>query len=608
MKRALYLLKTYLWTVVVFIIAKVAFMYYNQEGHDFSGSDLWDVLRHGLSLDLSTALYFIIVPFLVVVVSLWWNNEKVLRRVLSIYYVVISIAFALAFVADSSLYPFWGFKLDASCLQYLATPTEAMASVSTPYLILRLLAIGILAVIIYWGYRAYEPNGAYGANRAKTYKSRITETLIYVLLIPLMVIGIRGGLDESTTNIGQVYFSQNQFLNHSAVNPVFSFLSSLDHQLGDSNEYQFMSDEECAALVKEVYPSVECRTESLEFAAARPNIVIILLESCGEQFASVMPRLQQLKQEGIWFSQCYANSWRTDRGTVCTLSGYPSFPATSVMKMPEKSRTLPSIARTLQKENYKTSFLYGGDINFTNMRSYLVATGWEQLTWKADYSREEQKSAEWGVRDDITFGTLYDRITQLPTDSLHHTLFGYSTLSSHEPWDVPVKKLDDEVLNAFSYLDQCLGDFIDKLKATPQWDNLLIILTADHGINYKNVDEQQPLKRNHIPLLMLGGAVKEPLTVNALCNQTDICATLLGLLGLPHDDFRFSRDVLSESYRYPTAVHNYYNAQLLIDSTGYILYDFDANRFTVSQSTDPERMLRINKAILQTTTNDLMNR
>ena len=618
MKRALYLLKTYLWTVVVFIIAKVAFMYYNQEGHDYSWNDLCDVVRHGLSLDLSTALYFIIFPFLVVLVSLWWNNEKVLRRVLSIYYVVISIAFALAFVADSSLYPFWGFKLDASCLQYLETPTEAMASVSTGYLIMRLLVIGIVAVLIYMGYHApftLHPHTLHT-------RPKIIQTLIYVLLIPLIVIGIRGGLDESTTNIGQVYFSQNQFLNHAAVNPVFSFLSSLDHQLGDGNEYQFMSDEECAALVKDVYPSQPSTLNAPPDSAAlhsnkpstlnsnRPNIVIILLESCGEQFASVMPRLQQLKQEGIWFSQCYGNSWRTDRGTVCTLSGYPSFPATSVMKIPEKSRTLPSIARTLQREHYKTSFLYGGDINFTNMRSYLVATGWEQLTWKADYSREEQHSAEWGVRDDITFGTLYDRITQLPTDTLQQgrALFGYSTLSSHEPWDVPVKKLDDEVLNAFSYLDQCLGDFIDKLKATPQWDNLLIVLTADHGINYKDIDEQQPLKRNHIPLLMVGGAVKEPQTVTALCNQTDICATLLGLLGLPHDDFRFSRDVLSESYRYPTAVHNYYNAQLLIDSTGYILYDFDAQRFTVSQTADPERLLRINKAILQTTTNDLMNR
>ena len=158
MRRALYLLKVYLWTVVVFIIAKVAFMYYNQEGHDYSWNDLWDVVRHGLSLDLSTALYFIIFPFLVVLVSLWWNNEKVLRRVLSVYYVVISIAFALAFVADSSLYPFWGFKLDASCLQYLETPTEAMASVSTGYLIMRLLVIGIVAVLIYMGYHAPSTN------------------------------------------------------------------------------------------------------------------------------------------------------------------------------------------------------------------------------------------------------------------------------------------------------------------------------------------------------------------------------------------------------------------------------------------------------------------
>ena len=223
MRRALYLLKVYLWTVVVFIIAKVAFMYYNQEGHDYSWNDLWDVVRHGLSLDLSTALYFIIFPFIVVLVSLWWNNEKVLRRVLSVYYVVISIAFALAFVADSSLYPFWGFKLDASCLQYLETPTEAMASVSTGYLIMRLLVIGIVAVLIYMGYHSPSTNIA---PRSTLNPPRSTlHTLIYVLLIPLIVIGIRGGLDESTTNIGQVYFSQNQFLNHAAVNPVFSFLS-----------------------------------------------------------------------------------------------------------------------------------------------------------------------------------------------------------------------------------------------------------------------------------------------------------------------------------------------------------------------------------------------
>ena len=597
-ERVIYLIKTYLWTMVVFIIAKIGFMLCCRTGYDFTFDDVWQVIAHGLSLDLSTALYFLIIPFLLTIVSLWWNQGKVLQRISNIYFAIIAIAFALAFVADTSLYPFWGFKLDASCLQYLSTPNEAAASVSTGYLIVRLVILVILVGLVWFGYpKMYfkpVPKGR-----------RSLFTILFSLFTPLMVIGIRGGIDESTTNIGQVYYSQNQFLNHSAVNPVFNFLYSLSHQLSDDNAYQFMEPSECAELLNDVYTTESIGTDTL-LNTNRPNIVIILLESCGEQFATVMPKLQQLKQEGLWFSQCYGNSWRTDRGTVCTLSGYPSFPALSVMKMPEKSRSLPSIASSLQKEGYQTAFLYGGDINFTNMRSYLIATGWEKLTWKNDFSREEQKTSEWGVRDDITFQTLYNQICA--ADTTRHFLFGYSTLSSHEPWDVPTKRLDDEVLNAFSYLDDCLGDFISKLKQTPQWQNLLIVLVADHGINYKQVDEQQPLQRNHIPLLMVGGAVKEPRTITTYCNQTDICATLLGQLSLPHDDFRFSRDVLSKSYLHPTAVHNYNNAQLLIDSTGYILYDFDASRFTVSKTTDQEQLLRLNKAILQTTTDDLIHR
>lgn len=598
-QRTLYLVKFYVATVLMFMVAKISFMLYNHDNHVFSFTDVVQVIRHGLSLDLSTSLYFLIVPFLLIIASWWLHIPKWIFRV---YYAVLSLIFSLAFVADTSLYEFWQFKLDASCLSYLATPTEAMASVSTGYILMRLLCVLLSGIVIYWIFEKLTPV-------LVPVKNSLICTVFSVLIIPLIIIGIRGGFDESTTNIGQVYYSQNQFLNHSAVNPVFSFVYSLGHQMDDVMKYQFMDDSECDNLLQGIYTTESINVDTL-LNTQRPDIVIILLESCGEQFSNVMPRLQQFKQEGIYFSQCYGNSWRTDRGTVCALSGYPSFPSVSVMKMPEKSRSLPSIARSLQKEDYKTSYLYGGDINFTNMRSYLIATGWERLMWKADFARDEQNSAKWGVRDDITFATLYEQLIKLTPETTRREryLMGYSTLSSHEPWDVPETKLDDKVLNAFAYLDTCLGDFIDKLKATPQWNNLLIVLVADHGVNYKTIDEQKPIERNRIPLLWIGGAVKAPRTINTFCNQTDIPATLLSQMGISHDDFSFSRDVLSESYTYPTAVHNYNNAQMLIDSTGYILYDFDATRFTVNKSSDSERLLRINKAILQKTTEDLTER
>ena len=595
-QRLIYLMKVFMLTVVIFIAAKLVFMLVNYEGHAFGVSDVVAVIAHGLSLDLSTSLYFLILPFLITLVSLWWD-ERLLHTILRIYYGVIATMLMLAFVADTSLYPFWGFKLDASCLQYLEAPAEVRASVSGFYMAIRLI---LLFLGSYALYRLYKAIPFWAKNPSR----REAATATNILFIPLIVIGIRGGLDESTTNIGQVYFSQNQFLNHSAVNPVFSFMSSFEKTASNIVDYDFFSQNECDTLMKDLYPTTSVHTDTL-LTTSRPDIVIVLMESAGDIFEKAMPRLRRLKKEGIDFTACYGNTWRTDRGTVCTYSGYPSFPTSSVMKMPQKTNHLPGIAATLREAGYQTYYLYGGDINFTNMRSFLVTTGWERLQWKADYTNEEQNSAKWGVRDDITFNTLYEQIAAIDTSATHtRHLFGFSTLSSHEPWDVPLKKLDQPIPNAFYYLDTCIGHFIDRLKQLPQWDNLLIIFLPDHSIDYGPYTEALQV-RNKIPMVWAGGAVKAPRKITQLCNQTDLAATLLAQLRLPHDQFRWSRDVLSASYRYPFAVHNYNNGFSLTDSTGFIAYDLESQRLVTNESSQTSRLERMGKAILQATTADL---
>ena len=381
-------------------------------------------------------------------------------------------------------------------------------------------------------------------------------------------------------------------------------MSSFEKTASNIVDYDFFSQNECDALMKDLYPTTSVHTDTL-LTTSRPDIVIVLMESAGDIFEKAMPRLRRLKKEGIDFTACYGNTWRTDRGTVCTYSGYPSFPTSSVMKMPQKTNHLPGIAATLREAGYQTYYLYGGDINFTNMRSFLVTTGWEKLKWKADYTNEEQNSAKWGVRDDITFNTLYEQIAAIDTSATHtRHLFGFSTLSSHEPWDVPLKRLDQEIPNAFYYLDNCIGHFIDRLKRLPQWDNLLIIFLPDHSIDYGPYTEALQV-RNKIPMVWAGGAVKAPRKITQLCNQTDLAATLLAQLRLPHDQFRWSRDVLSASYRYPFAVHNYNNGFSLADSTGFIAYDLESQRLVTNESSQASRLERMGKAILQATTADL---
>ena len=602
-QRALYLIEHYLLTVLIFIIAKLVFMLCNQDGHQFAVGDVWDVVVHGLSLDLSTALYFVILPFLVVFISIYWRKKVILINILRVYYILIAIAFALAFVADTSLYEFWQFKLDASCLQYLETPTEAMASVSWVYIAIRIVIFLLATLLMYKAYLLLVRRLRTVSPQPSDWKSAAFGLLAFLVSVPLLVIGIRGGLSESTTNIGQVYYSSQQFLNHSAVNPVFSFLASLEKNSSSVPEYKFMEEAERARLMADIYPTTSVDSDTL-LRTKTPHVIIILLESCGGIFTEdiggrkeIMPNLNRYVHEGVYFSQFYANSYRTDRGTLCTLSGYPSFPKSSVMKMPSKTRFLPGIAKSLRDAGYQTSYIYGGDINFTNMRSYLMTTGFDQLHWQKDYTLEEQHSANWGVRDDITFATLYEQIAGFKPDE--HYLIGYSTLSSHEPWDVPTHELKEEIPNAFNYLDQCIGTFIEKVRKTPQWDNLLVVLLPDHGFTYFGVGEEHEM-HDHVPMLWLGGALKEPRRIDVLCNQTDLPATLLGQLGLPHDDYLFSRDVMSRNYTYPFAVHTYNNGITMKDSTGFAVYDLNANRIIVDKSTDSEALIKRGMAILQT--------
>lgn len=607
-RRILFLLSIFVLTMLVFVGAKIVFMLCNLDGQVFGVHDVLSVFAYGKSLDLSTALYVLAIPLLATMASVW---VKVPRWILKAYFATIAIAMALAFVADTSLYEFWHFKLDASCLQYLATPTEAMASVTTGYLIVRVLLIVVVAGLIFGVYYWVETT-ILAPSHPRTpvsAKYRFAESLFYLLCMPLMIIGIRGGLGESTTNIGQVYFSENQFLNHSAVNPVFSFLSSIGKSGDYIVSYDYFPEEECRELTEGLFSTESVDTDSL-LTTSRPNIVLIIMESCGSQFTQtgghpeIMPQLNRLAEESIDFTECYANSWRTDKGVVSILSGYPAFPVTSVMKIPEKSRKLPSIASSLKKEGYRTSFFYGGDINFTNMRSYVMGTGYEQLKWKTDYPREDQHSAQWGVRDDLMFHSLLDDIRMEEDSPWMKTIL---TLSSHEPWDVPTEVMDDKVYNAFNYLDQCIGMFIDWLKERPEWDNLLVIILPDHGYRYKGIDETTRLY-NHIPMLWTGGAIRRPRKIEAVCNQTDLAATLLGQMGIDHSGFTFSRDVTSSNYQKPFAYHTFNNGVTIIDSLGFMAYDLDAEKVIASEGEDAEGRLQRARALLQLTSSDLIGK
>lgn len=597
-------------TVVMMAVQKPVFMaYYAMEaaGAGFRG---WiDVLWHGLTLDMTVAGYVTALPILVTLLSLWFRlPEKVWRGVLTGWFVLVAVATAVIFAVDVALYEHWGFRIDSTVLIYLTDPEEAMASVDFWLGVRQTLLAAVYAAGMIWAYRRIL--GIFDG-RTVGWRGASLGSFAVVMLAGFDFLAIRGGTGASVANVSKVYFSPTQFLNHAATNPVFSFLASLGERVDYADEYPFFDETTRAEKFDALRgngPAAGASEPVLN--TARPNVVIVILESFARTVMDaevdgqpVMPYMQRLKGEGIWFENFFANSFRTDRGEVAILSGFPAQTRMSIMKLPAKSRNLPSVARSLAGEGYATSFAYGGDLNFTNQASYMYATGWQELTWQKDL-RFDAPAADWGYDDALMCDWFADRVIAL-SDAGKPFLAGLLTLSSHTPFDVPYSKFDDKVLNAMAFSDECVGKMIDRLKASPAWKDLLVVLVADHGYPYpRTLTYNEPL-RHRIPMIWTGGAVAGPRVVEDYAAQIDIAATLLAQLGVAHDDFDYSKDIFAPEPPRKFAYYTFNDGFGVVDASGEAVWDATGDR--VVTATNPE-LLDIGRTMLQTTYADIGRR
>lgn len=595
MSRILYLLRLWLSLLLLFALGKMVFLMYNADVSPFGCADAWQVWWHGLTMDISTAGYVTALPLLLALVSLWWRHLP-LRWVLWPYLTVVAVLLAVIIGGDTVLYEFWKFKLNAAIFGYMQNPEGATSSVSPLFIITRVGGILLLAVLAGWLLLRRTPVHFPAVRR------RLVHTVLLVLCGGALFVGIRGGVQQGVMNVGVAYYSPSLFLNHAAVNPAFSLLSSLSKTKDFGGQFNWQDDKSLARSFEGLYPSETEDIQDTLLRVKRPNVLVVLMESFGSKFVhelgglpDVAPGMSRLIPQSIFWTRFYSNSFRTDRGTVSAFSGWVSYPTVSLMRLPEKLNHLPSLARSLQREGYHTGYLYGGDITIMNKKGYLVATGYRQLTSAADFPKRETSESKWGANDSVTARRTYEMIAggQMP-EPWHMT---FQTLSSHEPFEVPYHRLSDKKLNAFAFTDHCVTTLIDSLRNTPQWDNLLVILIPDHGFLYDLTYESPEFF--HAPMLWLGGAIREPRRMEVLMNQSDLAATLLSQMGISHTDFPWSRNVLSRNYRYPFAYSSFPSGILFADSTGVSVFDITSRKpITEQPAPSPDRIHKA-KTILQ---------
>lgn len=563
---------TFIWRQILLfvffaLVGKVAFLLYNEDADFYTIQEAGRALLMGLPLDFAFSLVLLIPAWFLLLPSMWWKKMPV-RLVVWPYLLVAALATVTVEAAGVVMYSYWKFNLDASIFSYASCPGEVGSSV--PFMFIFTRAVSLLVSLVLAGCLTFWLTPKRIRKGAKDGKGM---AILAVLMLASVVFCLYRG-------DAQAFHSEKIFLNHAAVNPPLHFASScVTYSKPYTSQFHYMRDEECDDIFNQMFPQETEDIQDTLFTVTRPNIITIQLEGCGAPlietlggFPDVCPELCRWMQKGINFTNAYATSFRTDRGTVSVLSGYVSYPTTSLMLDDDCIGKLPSLVHSLRRVGYSTAYIYGGDSSVMNKNTYLKAAGIEDLLDIDDLSVPDAERDSWGANDSISFQRLLRLALDKPEDQPWY--IGYQTISSHEPWVVNYDRLEDPVQNAFAYSDHYLGAFLDSISQTPVWDNLLVVVFADHGITY-GVNMQNP-EFFHMPLLMVGGAVKEDREVQSLIAQNDIAATILGQMGIEHSDFPWSRNIFSKNYTYPFVYCTYPAGVLFKDAEGETMTDLQS--------------------------------
>lgn len=582
--RLLFLLKYFLFWLGFFVAGKLVFLtWFLRQTAELPTATTVGIVLHGLRMDAGATAYIVAVPFLLVVTSAFvpW---RFVRPVIKWWTIPVLIYSAGLTMGDLELYKEWGFRIDATWVQYLRTPAEFGASIATSPLWLLFGMVGVMSWAALWTFFRWVIPPA-DAMPIGGVVDRVGSALATAFCTALLIIPARGGLQLAPLNHSSVYFSDSDFANQGAINVDWSFFNSIYRGGQDrSNPYVVMPDAVATAIRDSLLTRGGPAPSRQLLRLRRPNVILIIWEGLTAKavgslggLPGVVPHLDSLAGTGVLFDRFYASGNRTDKGIAAILGGYPPLARTSIVKEPRKYVGLPGLGRSFRDAGYATEFLYGGELEFANLRAFLLTNGFSTVVDKSSFPRESWNS-KWGAHDHVLFERLLADADRATTPFLFTAL----TLSSHEPYDIPVPfALGDSTktakyLSSLHYVDSALGAFIAQASTRSWWDSTLVIVLADHGHRLPAVEltsDQFREETHHIPLLWLGGALAQRgVHVHELGGQTDLGPTLLAQVGLDREGWQWGQDLFAPG-RTPFVYYTFSDGYGYITDRGGLMWD-----------------------------------
>jgi len=516
----------------------------------------WFILLQGIRFDV-VLMGMVLGPALLA--APWVSGSK--RGVSWLRYYLVAVTVIVLWV-ESGTIPYidqYDSRPDYIYVEYLVYPREVLSTLLASYGLLMLMVgvITIASAMLTWRLTR-------SAARVQPYRRLPGALLLTPLILVAMFFMIRSTLDHHPVNPSTVAFSTDSMVNQLALNSPYTLIYAIYEQYRDSKggaaNYGKMDEDKVLSIVVEGAglkgkvdlqsdtPTMHNQTATRRLE--RPlNLVIVLEESLGAEFVGrlggkdLTPNLDGLADEGIWFEQLYATGTRSVRGIEAIISGFPPTSKRSVVKLTETQKDFFTIANVLEKQNYQTSFIYGGSAHFDNMRRFFMNNGFQTVIDQKDFENP-QFTATWGVSDEDLFLKAHEYYSAQGDQPFFGLVF---SSSNHKPFEIPAGKVETRTGPdagrdmAVAYADYALGRFLAMARASSYWDNTVFLVVSDHNSRVKGA-HLIPVEHFHIPGVILGGGI-QPRIVPGISSQIDLLPTLLSLMGIDSRHPAIGRDL-----------------------------------------------------------------
>lgn len=506
---------------------------------------------YSLKLDTATAAYILLLPAFIVFIQGLFNTGW-LNVANHVYVFMIIFAWVLITSVELGSFAEWKYKLNTGAFMNMNNTKEGIASLpawKVVFLIFFLVFATIGSFMLYLKVFYLKIR-----DRAK----RIIYPFVYLIIsIPLLFVLLRGGVNKIAISASSAFYSNHSILNWFAVNSGYHLAVNYmeTSRYKKSSNYDFYPVEEARKTVNDILRVEKDSTISI-LKENRPNIVILLMESWTADIIEslgaepgITPEFAKLEKEGLLFTKLYCSGNRSHEGIASLLGGHPALPYTTFTANPVKFPGLPSMPQLINNAGYHTSFYYGGQLDYGNVRAYLHYNQFDKIVEESDISPSVPRG-RLGVHDEFLYARHIQDLKELQ-EPFFSVLF---TLSSHSPYDFPMEPVFDwagtqnDFINSAYYADKCLGEYFRQASLQPWFNNTIFIIVADHGHNsYKNW-RYESFEYHHIPLLFFGKALRDEfkgIQDDRIADNSSLPKTLLNQLNLPSGEFTWGSDLFN---------------------------------------------------------------